>query len=162
MPRPRSSRHLANILCRPLIILLLAPGELPSIAQRRAQTVLVRQVVDGDTIDIAGAGRIGLLGIDAPELRRPAAMAPSVAREARERLEGLVINRWVRLEYDSAGARGSAYVFLEDGRFVNEWLVHEGLARVVPRRGLRRLHELQTAEAAAQAARRGIWRSGVP
>ena len=128
------------------------------VAQQRSPPVLVRQIVDGDTIDVVSVGRVSLLGIDAPELRRPMETRATLAREAKERLEGLIANRWVRLEYDAAGSRGSAYVFLEDGRFINEWLVHEGLAKVSSRRGLRRLSELEAAEAAAQAARRGIWR----
>jgi micrococcal nuclease len=121
----------------------------------------VRRVVDGDTIDIASLGRVRLLGIEAPALRGRLDTSSSPAREAQQRLSGLLANRWVRLEYESdadARSRQAAYVFLEDGRFVNEWLVREGLARVSGRKGLRHLDELRQAEAAAQASRRGIWR----
>ena len=34
----------------------------------RSQPVLVRAVVDGDTLDVVSFGRVRLLGIDAPEL----------------------------------------------------------------------------------------------
>jgi endonuclease YncB( thermonuclease family) len=146
---------------RVLLLLLVTCGETPTAAQRRSPPVLVRQVVDGDTIEIVGVGRVSLLGIDAPEPRRGTQTQATMAREARERLAGLIANRWVRLEYDEAGSKGSAYVFLEDGRFVNQWLVREGLARVAARRGLQRSSDLESAEAAAQAARRGIWRDGV-
>src|SRR6185503_10482506 len=130
-------------------------------AQQRSPPVLVTRVIDGDTIDLAGIGRLQLLGIDAPELGRRPYASTQLAREARQRLAGLLSNRWVRLEYeDSNRARStsrSAYVFLEDGKFVNEWLVREGLARVAGRAGLRRRPELQRAEHEAQSLRLGLW-----
>ena len=133
-------------------------------AQRRSPPVQVRRVIDGDTIEIVAVGRVGLLGIDAQELRARLATSAPFAREAQERLSGLLANRWVRLEYedDAAGSRRSAYVFLEDGRFVNEWMAREGLARVPARRELRRSSELLRAQAEAQASRRGIWGDRAP
>ena len=132
-------------------------------AQRRSSSVLVRRVIDGDTIEIASLGRVQLLGVDAQEIGNRTQTSPPLAREAQQRLEGLLANRWVRLEYENgfratSSAGRSAYVFLEDGRFVNEWLVREGLARVSARQPLRRLRELKEAEAAARASHRGIWR----
>ena len=35
---------------------------------KRSDPVLVRAVLDGDTIDVATVGRVRLLGIDAPEI----------------------------------------------------------------------------------------------
>jgi endonuclease YncB( thermonuclease family) len=139
---------------------LLVSGS-ATIAQRRSPPVLVRYVVDGDTIDVVGIGRVRLLGIDAPELGRGLDTSAPFAVEAQQRLAGLITQRWIRLEYDGRGRdtyrRRLAYVFLETGQFVNELLVREGLARVVARRGLTRLAQLKRAEAAAQTARRGIW-----
>lgn len=142
-----------------LSIALLVPAA--AVAQRRSPPVLVRYVVDGDTIDVATVGRVRLLGIDAPEVGRGSDTSAPFAREAQQRLSGLLAQRWVRLEYEAGPvdrySRRLAYVFLEDGGFVNELLVREGLARVVARQGLTRLGELKRAEAAAQASRRGIW-----
>jgi endonuclease YncB( thermonuclease family) len=120
--------------------------------------LLVRRIVDGDSIEIENIGRINLLGLAAPRSNR-AETGNSLAREAQRRLEGLLVNRWVRLEYENDTARPgrAAYVFLDDGRFVNEWMIREGLARASPRSGLRRARELVAAEAEAQSARRGIW-----
>ena len=131
----------------------------------RSESVLVRFVFDGDTIDVATVGRVRLLGIDAPEIGRgfdtPAPFGP----EARARLIALVLRRWVRLEYEGAATdvyhRRLAYVLTEDGQFVNAVLVREGLARVSARTALARLRELQRAQAEAQASRRGIW-GGAP
>ncbi|HZP47615.1 MAG TPA: thermonuclease family protein [Vicinamibacterales bacterium] len=131
----------------------------------RSDPVLVRSVVDGDTIDVVGVGRVRLLGIDAPELGRVYDTTAPFAKEARDRLTALVLHRWVRLEQDGqsldAYSRHLAYVLTEDGQFVNATLVREGLARVTARVALARLPELQRAEAEAQSFRRGMW-GGMP
>ena len=129
----------------------------------RCEAVLVRRVVDGDTIDVATIGRVRLLGIDAPEIGRGFDTSAPFAREARTRLAALVLNRWIRLEQDGAPLdtynRRLAYVLTEDGVFVNAVLVREGLARVTARVPLSRLDELRRAESDAQAFRRGMWGS---
>jgi micrococcal nuclease len=130
---------------------------------QRSDPMLVRFVLDGDTIDVQGIGRVRLLGIDAPEIGAGFDTAAPFAVEARNRLADLVANRWVRLEYDvttrDAYDRRLAYVLI-DVRCVNEILVREGLARVSARLPLKRLAELKRAEAEARASRRGMWRTG--
>ena len=134
----------------------------------RSDPVLVRTVFDGDTIDVAAIGRVRLLGIDAPEIGRGLATPAPFAAEAKARLTGLLLHRWVRLEQDvdrlDMYNRHLAYVMTGDGLFVNAMLVREGLARVSARTALNRLDELKTAEREAQAQRRGIWGStpGIP
>ncbi len=129
----------------------------------RSNPVLVRSVIDGDTIDVGTVGRVRLLGIDAPEIGRGYDTSAPFGREARERLTQLILHRWVRLEQDGAAldvySRHLAYVMTEDGLCVNATLVREGLARVSARLPLTRLQELQRAEAEAQAFRRGMWGS---
>jgi endonuclease YncB( thermonuclease family) len=150
-----------------LHILLVATSaflQSPSIAGRFRpfDFVLVRQVVDGDTIVVSNVGRVRLLGIRAPAIgRRPTATGAPFAREARDRLTALLMNRWVRLEADGASiSRGRlAYVMTGDGTCVNATMVREGLARVDARLPLVRLPELQRAEAEARVLRRGIWSS---
>jgi micrococcal nuclease len=127
----------------------------------RSDPVLVRFVIDGDTIDVATIGRVRLLGIDAPEVGRGYDTAAPFGREARDRLMQLVLHRWVRLEREGATLdvyhRHLAYVLTEDGLCVNAVLVRDGLARISARLPLTRLPELQRAEAEAQAFRRGMW-----
>jgi micrococcal nuclease len=129
----------------------------------RSAPVLVRSVVDGDTIDVATVGRVRLLGIDAPEVGHGFDTSAPFGREARERLTQLVLHRWVRLEQEGVTrdvySRHLAYVLTEDGVCVNAALVRDGLARVSARLPLTRLPELQRAEADAQAFRRGMWGS---
>jgi endonuclease YncB( thermonuclease family) len=143
----------------------VAAIQTPSVAARvtRSDPVLVRSVIDGDTIDVTTIGRVRLLGIDAPELGRGYDTSAPFGREARDRLTQLVLHRWVRLEQEGATrdvySRHLAFVMTEDGVFVNAALVRDGLARVSARVPLTRLSELQRAEAEAQAFRRGMWGS---
>jgi micrococcal nuclease len=127
----------------------------------RSESLLVRAVVDGNTIDVATIGHVRLLGIEAPRIDRGSDTLAPLAREARQRLTSLLLHRWVRLEHEGtakdASNRHLAYVTTEDGQFVNAVLVREGLARVVARGPLTRLSELQRAEAEARASRRGMW-----
>ena len=134
-------------------------------ALQQSQPLLVKSVVNGDTIDVATVGRVRLLGIDAPAAGRGAATPAPFGREALDRLTSLVLNRWVRLEREGkagVSSRHQAYVITGDGLFVNAALVREGLARVSARTAVTRLAELQRAEAEARAARRGIWGSAAP
>ena len=128
----------------------------------RSEPVLVTSVFDGDTVDVAGIGHVRLLGIDAPELGRGFDTAAPYATEARERLAGLVLRRWIRLEYEGPRndvyGRKLAYLFLEDGTDVNAVLLRDGLARVSARLPLSRLDELRRAQSDAQAFHRGMWR----
>jgi micrococcal nuclease len=127
----------------------------------RSDPVLVKSVIDGDTVDVATIGRVRLLGIDAPELGRGYDTPAPWAYEAKDRLAQLVLNHFVRLEQDGdrfdAYSRHLAYLLLEDGTFINATLVREGLARVTARVPLSRLPELRRAEADAQSSRRGMW-----
>jgi endonuclease YncB( thermonuclease family) len=139
----------------------MAVSQTVPFGSKRSEAVVVTAVIDGDTIAVAKSGRIRLLGIDAPEAGRGFDTEAPFAREARERLIELVLRRWVRLEQDGAAfdvyKRRLAYVFREDGLFVNAAMVRDGLARVTAREPLARLVELKRAEAEAKRARRGMW-----
>jgi endonuclease YncB( thermonuclease family) len=129
-------------------------------APKRSEPLLVRSVVDGNTI-VTTVGRVRLLGIDAPKIGRGLDTAAPFALEARNRLAALVLQRYVRLEFEAARLdmydRHRAYVVLEDGMMVNAAMVREGFARVTTRVPLSRLAELQRAEAEARTFRRGMW-----
>ena len=90
-----------------------------SLQVKRSDSVLVRAVIDGDTIDVTAFGRVRLLGIDAPEIGRGFDTTAPFGREARDRLAALVLHRWIRLEQEGALLdvynRHLAYVMREDG-----------------------------------------------
>jgi len=100
----------------------------------------VKKVVDGDTFWIDDGSQKGLkirlIGVDAPESKnsRTKEMA-YFGREASDYLTSLIAERKVRLEYDVGQfdkyGRTLAYVYLEDGTFVNATLVKNGYATVM-------------------------------
>ena len=122
------------------------------------ETVAVRAIVDGDTRAVTVYGHVRLAGIRAPRVPRNGTEGAPVGRAPRQRLEGMLTHRFVRLEFPSPASRTSAYVLLDDGTFVNAVLVSEGLARASRGSG-ERAAELVRAQERAQAARLGIWGS---
>jgi micrococcal nuclease len=147
-------------------MLLVTSVATETAAQRSANSgcglvALVSRVVDGDTFDAIGIGRVRLLGIDAPEIGGRFERPAPFALEARDALQSLVLHRWVRFEcegrqVDDYGRR-LAYVFLETGQFVNAALVRNGLARVSARTRITHWDELRGAEEDAQTRRQGMW-----
>ena len=155
-------------ILRTALAIAAALAATPSFAQptARSELVLVKSVIDGDTISVSTVGRVRLLGIDAPEVSHGLDTPAPYGREARDKLSGLVLHRWIRLETEGpaldAYNRRLAYVLTEDGQCINTVLVREGLARVSARTPLTRLTELKRAETEAQNFRRGIWGSAPP
>lgn len=141
-------------------LLLSACGDEPA---RSPQEALVVQVIDGDTLVLAGGIKVRVLGIDAPEMARDGQPADFLAHQAKATLTDLTLNRKIdlkydRLRYDRYG-RLLAYVFLPDHTLVNAELVRRGLARVYSHAPNSRYREnLLAAQKAAIQAQRGIWR----
>ncbi len=154
-------RSLIAWLLVPALVGSAAAGAPPTLSWDCGVVALVTRVIDGDTLDVAGLGRVRLLGIDAPEMGGPFERPAPFALEAREALQSLVLHRWARFECDGdrvdAYGRRLAYVLLETREFVNATMVRRGLARVSARRKLRRWDELRGAETDAQMRRRGMW-----
>ena len=90
-----------------------------------SETNLVVYVVDGDTIDLENGESIRLIGINAPE------RGEDCYYEATTKLEGLVLNKNVRLEKDVRDAdiydRSLRYVYIGN-LFVNLEIVRTGYA----------------------------------
>jgi micrococcal nuclease len=96
--------------------------------------------VDGDTFWVAiekqAPIKIRLIGIDAPESRKSGKKEVDYfGKEASVYLEKLLTGRRLRLEYDVTKndryKRTLAYVFMEDGTFLNAHLVENGYAMVM-------------------------------
>ncbi|MFA5355814.1 MAG: thermonuclease family protein [Candidatus Omnitrophota bacterium] len=111
--------------------------------------ILVRRVIDGDTIQLESGERVRLLGIDTPEMHesdklyrdsRKTGERPEVIRELGERsykfTRGLVEGERVSLEFDAEKydqyKRLLAYVYLKKtGTFVNAEIIRQGYASVM-------------------------------
>jgi len=102
----------------------LISGNVVSVDKGFAEKGFVTKVIDGDTVIINGES-VRLLGIDADERGYPC------YKEAKKRLEELVLNKEVRLEKDAENKdqykRYLRYIFVDDEN-VNLKLVEEGFA----------------------------------
>lgn len=100
----------------------------------------VKKIVDGDTFWIDDGSekglKIRLIGVDAPESMNSGTREKALfGREASDFLTTLISRKKVKLEYDvdhfDRYGRTLAYVYLEDGTFVNAALVKNGYATVM-------------------------------
>ena len=110
--------------------------------------ILVKMVIDGDTIQLENGKKVRLIGIDTPEthfserLYRQAKKAnkdaetiKALGEKASRFTTKLVKGKRVRLEFDveryDKYGRLLAYVYLKDGLFVNEEIVRQGYAQLL-------------------------------
>ncbi len=131
-------------------------------------TVPVARVVDGDTIDVTiwdETRRVRLLLVDTPEVHRG---KECYGPEASDYVSSLLPEgSAVRLERDvrdtDAFGRLLRYVYLPDGRMLNELLLEEGYATLYDS-GDDEQHEqrLREAEGRAREAGAGLWTACEP
>jgi micrococcal nuclease len=126
-----------------LIFLLILNYSLPLSAgdkKHDKEYYRVKRVVDGDTFWIDDGSEKGvkvrLIGVDAPESRNTGTREIAYfGKEASDYLTKLIGGKKVRLEYDVGRfdkyGRTLAYVYLEDGTFINAKLVRDGYANVM-------------------------------
>ena len=115
------------------------------------------RVVDGDTIEVGGA-RVRLHGVDAPESGQSCLARGTrwpCGQHATRALAGHIGGRPVTCEERDRDRYGRVVaVCRHAGRDVNAWLVAQGWALAYRRYSRAYVDE----EAAARAARRGVWR----
>jgi endonuclease YncB( thermonuclease family) len=123
----------------------------------------VRWVDDGDTVVLSDGTRVRYIGINAPEIAHEDRPAERFGPEASAFNRKLVDQKRVRLELDRERqdqyGRLLAYVFLEDGTFVNAELVRAGYAYylfLTPNTKYDQL--LLRLQREAMAKRVGLWR----
>jgi endonuclease YncB( thermonuclease family) len=134
----------------------------PCTAIAGSEDTRVQFVVDGDSVILTDQRQVRLIGINAPEFGKQHKPDEPLATAARDRLRQLVQGKAVRLlleveRHDRYG-RWLAHLQLPDGTSVEETLLQEGLASAIaipPNIG--QVRQLFEAEAAARAARRGLW-----
>ncbi|MBN1526339.1 MAG: thermonuclease family protein [Candidatus Omnitrophica bacterium] len=136
---------------------------------------VVKRVVDGDTVELEDGAKVRFIGIDTPEsrmspkLRKDAERSGqdtktimAMGKKAAEFTRKLVEGKKVRLEFDvertDRYGRTLAYIYLEDGTFVNAEIIKQGYASVmtVPP-NVRHADEFLKLYREARENSRGLW-----
>ena len=122
----------------------------------------VLKVIDGDTVVTSDGQKIRYIGIDTPEIYYSRNSAEYFGYQAKDFNKKLVKGKNVKLEFDSEHFdkydRALAYVYLEDGTFVNAELVKEGYARVMTIEPNTKYADLfKRLEKEAKAKKLGMW-----
>jgi endonuclease YncB( thermonuclease family) len=148
----------------------------------------VTKVSSGDTVEIAGLGKVQLLGIRSadqpavsvgqgttpppqprsdPSTPAPPAVSGAIKlrreRPSRDYLRQLVLGKNVRVQYDPIVGDNDAhraYLFLDDGTLVNAEMLRAGRARVDLSREFAHQVEFKQLEEEAKGKGLGIWIGG--
>jgi micrococcal nuclease len=90
----------------------------------------VDRVTDGDTLWLTGIGKVRLIGIDTPEVYGETECYGHEASAFAKRLlpPGRRVRYEMGVEKRDRYGRALAYVWLDDGRFLNRVLVEQGYA----------------------------------
>jgi micrococcal nuclease len=138
-----------------------------SSADKSVKYMPVTKVVDGDTFWVNDGSekglKIRLIGVDAPESRNAfRKVVGYYGKESTQFMTTLIAGKKVRLEYDADTldlyGRTLAYVYLQNGTFVNAELVQKGYGMVmtVPP-NVRYAEKFIKFERTARKRNRGLW-----
>ena len=157
------NRLRSRILSIGLISILLIYQLSPSVFS--ADWATVKWIDDGDTILLADGRRVRYIGINAPEVAHPqkGEVDEPFGVAAAKQNKCLLYGHRVRLDFDREKkdryGRVLAYVYLEDGTFVNLKMVESGFAYVLFLKPNTRFDRaLLKAQRQAMTSGIGIWR----
>lgn len=155
-----------------LLATLICTGACSEAAPDKVSGV-VEWIYDGDTLKVAGVGKVRLIGIDTPEKddsSRDRSFTRLGVKPQQLRASGQAALRFniaqvkgktVRLRFDGPQKdrhnRTLAYVYLPDGRMLNRLLLEQGYAVVYRRFDFQHKDDFLRAEDAARGARIGLW-----
>ncbi len=135
----------------------------------------VSKAIDGDTLKLSNGENVRLIGIDTPESRYNSKLVRDsqrsrkdidsilkMGRDASNYTRCLAQGKRVRLVFDvqkrDKYGRLLAYVYLEDGTFVNGKIVEEGYAQVMTvQPNVKHAQTFLNLEREARQMRRGLW-----
>jgi micrococcal nuclease len=148
---------------KPFLLLLVASLVLSSIVTAQ-DFYLCTRVIDGDTIAVEKNGKkekVRLIGVDTPETVHPSKPVEYFGKEASEFTRKNVEGKRVRLEYDWQSrdkyGRLLAYVYIEDGTFLNAEIIRQGYGFAYTRFPFKYLKDFRQYEREARGNNRGLW-----
>ncbi len=152
-------RHLFVSICGWVFFAVLL-----QVLAHAAELRTVKQVTDGDTILLENGEVVSLIGVDAPEIKHATKAGAEMGKESAAFVRKLVEGKRVRLEFDPANAnhkdnrkRTLAYVFLEDGTFLNAEIIKHGYGFTFPGFVHKYQSEFRRLEGEARENKRGLW-----
>ncbi|HTL70524.1 MAG TPA: thermonuclease family protein [Candidatus Eisenbacteria bacterium] len=163
----RRSKSSKNSDVRPIFLALFLAAALAGADGAQAaparQSAVVREVLTGDTIRLAGGKTLRYIGVVSPPLQSKIPLVRVYGENALNRNRQLVAGKTVQVEWDSQirDERNNflAYVFLEDGTFVNEELLKSGDGRWKPTPpNARYAARLRQADLGARRGKLGLWK----
>jgi len=129
-----------------------------------ADTGTCIRAVDGDTlvVDLNGSReKVRLIGVDTPETVHPSKPVQHFGKEASAFTKRMAAGKRVRLEYDGQKrdryGRLLAYVYLQDGTFLNAEIVKQGYGFAYTRFPFKYMEQFRQYEREAREASRGLW-----
>ena len=178
----RLLRHPARIFLITLIAVGFLLGAfsvdvLPHQSKALSAPILVKNVIDGDTIELVSGVKVRYIGVDSPEMHRKIGsrwvkVTEPYAKEAYEFNRRLVEGKRIRLGLDIEAhdryGRMLAYVYTEDRstgslKLINAEILKAGLARLMLLPPNLHYSELfHVLEEEAQLQKRGLWKIEPP
>ena len=160
LSRPlRSSKTFKFLLAVLLSLHYPMPG---AFAEPVRQNAVVEEALTGDSVRLQGGKTLKYIGCEAYPLQSKLTMVREYGQNAQTFNESLVKGKKILIEWDSRirDQRNNllGYVFLEDGRFVNEVLLANGQAKTkIKAPNLRYAERLRAAESEARKIKLGVW-----
>ena len=137
----------------------------PLILYVKPVSAICTRAVDGDTIIVNIAGvkeRVRLIGVDTPETKHPRKPVQRFGKEAYNFTWRMAEGKKVRLEFDQNQRdrykRLLAYVYLEDGTFLNAEIVKQGYGHAYTKFPFKYMNEFRNYEREARLRKRGLWK----
>lgn len=136
--------------------------------QSEKQLRTVSRVVDGDTIVLENGEKVRLIGVDTPETHDPRKPVEYFGKEATGFTRSLVEGQRVFIETDPANShlghkdkygRTLAYIWNQQGKFVNAEIVEQGYGHAMTQYPFKYLNEFRGLEQHARQQRAGLWMS---
>ncbi len=130
------------------------------------KSILIRRVIDGDTVELENGERVRLIGVDTPEIYDERKPVMYFAHEASNFTKQIAEGEKVRLEFDENNTylehknkygRTLAYIYLQDGAFLNAEIIKQGYGFAYTKFPFKYMEEFRRYQQEAMENEKGLW-----